>query len=69
GFLVWLDCRGLGITHEQVVDLFRNRAGLAMNEGTMFGAAGDCHMRFNMGSPRSVIEQAMHKLEAAVAAL
>ena len=69
GFLVWLDCRGLGITHEEVVDLFRNKAGLAMNEGTMFGAAGDCHMRFNMGSPRSVIEQAMHQLEAAVKSL
>jgi len=40
-----------------------------MNEGTMFGAAGDCHMRCNMGSPRSVIERAMHQLEAAVKGL
>ena len=68
GFLVWLDCRGLGLSHDEVVDLFRNKAGLAMNEGTMFGDAGACHMRFNMGSPRSVIEQAMQQLEAAVKA-
>lgn len=65
-FLVWLDCRGLGLSHEEVVDLFRDKARLAMNEGSMFGDAGRCHMRFNMGSPRSVIERAMHQLEAAV---
>ena len=69
GFLVWLDCTGLGLSHEQVIDLIRNKAGLAMNEGTMFGAAGNCHMRCNMGSPRSVLEQAMHQLEAAVKSL
>lgn len=65
-FLVWLDCRGLGLSHEKVVDLFINKARLAMNEGSMFGEAGRCHMRFNMGSPRSVLEQAMRQLEAAV---
>jgi len=32
----------------------------------MFGEASRCHMRFDMGNPRSVIEQAMHQLEAAV---
>ena len=69
GFLVWLDCTGLGLEHEQVIDLFRNKAKLAMNEGSMFGEAGRCHMRFNMGSPRCVIEQAMHQLEAAVKSL
>lgn len=65
-FLVWLDCRGLGLSHEEVVDLFINKARLAMNEGSMFGEAGRCHMRFNMGSPRSVLEQAIRQLEAAV---
>ena len=66
GFLLWLDCTGLGLEHDQVVDLFRNKARLAMNEGSMFGPAGRCHMRFNMGSPRSVIEQAMHQLHEAL---
>ena len=69
GFLVWLDCTGLGISHEEVVSLFRDKAGLAMNEGSMFGEAGRCHMRFNMGSPRCIIEQAMQQLEAAVKTL
>jgi cystathionine beta-lyase len=66
GFLVWLDCTGLGLSHEQVIDLIRNKAGLAMNEGTMFGQAGNCHMRCNVGSPRSLIQQALEQLEQAV---
>ncbi len=52
--------------HDEVVSLFRDKAGFAMNEGSMFGEAGKCHMRFDMGNPRSVIEQAMHQFEAAV---
>lgn len=65
-FLVWLDCSGLGLTHEQVIDLFVNRARLALNDGAIYGAPGQCHLRINVGSARSVLEHAMHQLEAAV---
>lgn len=66
GFLLWLDCTGLGLEHEQVVDLFVNRARLALNEGSMFGPAGRCHMRLNVGTPRAVIQQALERLHAAL---
>lgn len=66
GFLLWLDCTGLGLEHEQVVDLFVNRARLALNEGSMFGPAGRCHMRLNVGTPRAVIQQALQRLHAAL---
>lgn len=36
---------------------------LVMNEDMMLGEADDCHMRFNMGSLRSAIEQTMRQLE------
>ncbi len=65
-FLIWLDCRGLGISHEEVVDMFVNKARLAMNDGAMFGEEGRCFMRMNIGTPRSVIEQAMQQLKMAV---
>lgn len=68
-YLVWLDCRGLGLSHEQVVDLFVNRARLALNEGSMFGEAGKCFMRFNVATPRSVVETAMKRLEEAASDL
>lgn len=68
-YLVWLDCRGLGLSHEQVIDLFVNRARLALNEGSMFGEAGRCFMRFNVATPRSVVETAMKRLKEAVSDL
>ena len=39
-FLVWLDCRELGLAHDALVDLFVARAGLALNDGEMFGPGG-----------------------------
>ena len=68
-FLVWLDCSGLGLTHQQVVDLFVNKARLALNDGTMFGQAGACHMRLNVGTSRTVLQQALQRLATAVAQL
>lgn len=66
-FLVWLDCRSLGLTHDALQDLFVNRARLALNDGAMFGPEGDGFMRLNVGVPRSLLEEAMERLKEAVA--
>ena len=68
-FLIWLDCRGLKLKQEDLIDLFVNKAHLALNEGSMFGHEGEGFMRFNVGSPRAIIEQAMKQLKDAVDAL
>ncbi len=65
-FLVWLDCTGLGRCHEDVIDLMVNHAHLGMNDGKMFGVAGQCHMRLNVGVPRSVLVTAMERMAKAV---
>ena len=65
-FLVWLDCRALGLGHEALVDLFVNKARLALNDGEMFGPGGQGFMRMNVGSPRSVLKQALDRLAKAV---
>lgn len=67
-FLIWLDCRKLGLTQPQLVDLFVRDAKLAMNDGTMFGAEGFGHMRFNVGFPRSMVKMALDKLRDAIEA-
>ena len=61
-FLVWLDCRGLGLDHDQLVSLFVDKARLALNDGAMFGPGGDGFMRLNVGTPRAVLEQALRQL-------
>ena len=68
-FLVWLDCRELGLAHDDLLDLFVDKARLALNDGEMFGTGGAGFMRLNVGTPRAVLEQAMQRLAAAVAQL
>lgn len=61
-FLIWLDCRALGLSHEALIDLFVNRARLALNDGEMFGDGGEGFMRMNVGCPRTVLQQALERL-------
>ncbi len=65
-FLVWLDCRELHLNHEQLVDLFVNKAHLALNDGEMFGKGGEGFMRMNVGTPRSILKKALDQLREAI---
>lgn len=68
-FLVWLDCRALGLNHEQLIDLFVNKAHLALNDGEMFGKGGTGFMRVNVGTPRAILTKALEQLTKAVAGI
>ncbi|WP_455628802.1 MalY/PatB family protein [Parabacteroides chinchillae] len=65
-FLIWLDCRGLKLNQEELVDLFQNKAGLALNDGSIFGPGGEGHMRLNIGCPRSILETSLNALKKAL---
>lgn len=66
-FLVWLDCRPLGLSHDQLVDLFVNQAHLALNDGAMFGKEGSGFMRLNIGCPKALLARALNQLREAIA--
>ena len=65
-FLIWLDCSRLGLSHDQLVDLFVNKAHLALNDGEMFGKGGEGHMRLNVANSREIILCALSKLKEAI---
>lgn len=65
-YLLWLDCRELNLSQEDLVDFFVNDAKLALNDGSTFGDEGIGYMRMNLGCPRSVIEKALSQLKEAV---
>ncbi|MDH6357155.1 PatB family C-S lyase [Parabacteroides sp. PF5-9] len=65
-FLIWLDCRELQLSQEALVRFFVDKAGLALNDGSMFGSGGEGYMRLNIGCPRAVLEQAMNALQKAM---
>ena len=61
-FLVWLDCRALELSHDELIDRFINQAHLALNDGAMFGPGGEGFMRMNVGTPRSILHEALERL-------
>lgn len=65
-FLVWLDCRELGLTQDELTRLFIDDAQLALNSGTTYGPGGEGFMRLNVGCPRSIIEKALNNLKKAI---
>ncbi|OUN83618.1 PatB family C-S lyase [Gemmiger sp. An50] len=68
-YLVWLDCRELGMTNEELRRFMIEKAGLGLNEGWSFGRSLNGFMRLNAACSRKVLEQAMKQLEEAVKAL
>ena len=64
-YLVFMDCRALDLTTEELNFFFVEEAHLALNEGAMFGRPGEGFMRLNVATPRSVVAQALHQLKEA----
>ena len=61
-FLMWLDCRGLGMDDKALARFFIEKAKLGLNAGVGFGEGGSGFMRLNVGCPRSTLEEAMARL-------
>lgn len=67
-YLLWLDCRAMGLNDKQLKDFFVHKAGVGLSPGAMFGTEGSGYMRMNIGAPRSVIKQALENISAALRA-
>lgn len=67
-YLLWLDCRGLGMTDAELKRFFVHEAGLGLSPGTLFGEQGSGFMRMNIGAPRRQVIHALQRLHAAVSA-
>ncbi len=65
-YLAWIDCRGLGLTAEELEIFMEKKCGLALSQGYIFGAGGEGFVRMNLGCPRSVVKEALNKLHRAV---
>ncbi len=64
-FLLWLDCRELGMRPEALHRWFIDAAGLGLNPGYSFGSGGEGFMRLNFAHPRLQLEKAMDRLQSA----
>ena len=65
-YLLWLDCRGLGMDYLELEKFMKEKAYLYLDEGYMFGEAGRGFERWNLACHVSILESALLRLKAAV---
>lgn len=66
-FLLWLDFRGTGLSHEECGSRLLKKGKIGLNDGLTFGEEGRGFRRMNIGCPRSVLEEGLHRIKRALA--
>lgn len=65
-YLLWLDCSGLGLSAQELEELMLQKANIWPDIGTKFGEKTGQFIRLALACPRSVLQEAMERLEKAV---
>jgi len=64
-YLAWVDFSGTGMTPAEVAERIEKTARVAANHGDTFGTGGESFMRFNIATPRALVEDAVARIRAA----
>ncbi|MCA0972819.1 pyridoxal phosphate-dependent aminotransferase [Halobacillus litoralis] len=65
-YLLWLDCRGLQMSHEEIKTFMKEQAKVGLNDGASFGEEGEGFMRINIAAPFSIVEDGVSRILQAV---
>lgn len=68
-FLMWLDCRKLGLNHDALHNLMIQEGKILLNDGFTFGTEGDGFLRLNIGCPRETLVEGLKRIEKAINSL
>jgi cysteine-S-conjugate beta-lyase len=68
-YLLWLDCRGLKLDDLALQKFMREQARVGFDDGFMFGEGGSGFQRMNIACPRSLLREALGRIEQSVRAL
>ncbi|WJD83576.1 MalY/PatB family protein [Priestia megaterium] len=66
-YLIWVDCSKLGISGEELGDFFAEKANVFVSAGSGYGEEGNDFIRINPACPRAVLEEALKRMEKAIA--
>lgn len=64
-YLAWVDFSGTGMEKQEFIRRVEQDARIAANHGDSFGRGGESFLRFNLGTPRSRVEDAVTRLQEA----
>lgn len=65
-FLVWLDCRAMGLQQDELMRFFSDKAGLLLSNGAMYGQGGEGFVRMNIGCPRKIVKEALGRISSSI---
>lgn len=65
-YLLWLDCLSLGIKSDRLAAVIREKTGLYLSSGNIYGKGGEHFLRMNIACPRSMVEDGLGRLKKAV---
>lgn len=65
-YLLWLDCRGTGMSDDELKSFFVDEARVGLNEGISFGEAGSGYMRLNFACSREMLTEAIERIDEAM---
>jgi cysteine-S-conjugate beta-lyase len=68
-YMIWLDCRKLGMTGKKLGKFFVREALVGLNEGSSFGPGGEGFMRMNLATTNNKVIRAMESIRRAVESL
>ena len=61
-YLVWLDCRKLDLSPEELEQMMVEKAGVYLDEGYIFGEEGAGYERINIACPRPLLQEALERM-------
>lgn len=64
-YLSWVDFEGTGMAPSEFIDRVQKTARIAPNHGNTFGTGGETYLRFNIATPRALVQQACERLTEA----
>lgn len=65
-YLIWLDCRDLGMDDMTLRNFMRDKAKVGFDDGFLFGSGGSGFQRMNIACPRPILEEALIRIETMV---
>jgi cystathionine beta-lyase len=65
-YLVWLDCRGLGLDPSRLERFWIDAVKVRVDQGGLFGREGEGFVRINIACPRVLLAEALNRLKRAV---
>ncbi len=68
-YLAWVDFTGLGLSQDRINHWLIKEAKVAMNSGAIFGPGGEGFIRINFACPRSMLQEALERIEEAISRL